>query len=240
MPLIFNDQQAIGRMAAEHLLERGFTQFGYIGQRGGFWSDGRRDGFAAAVVEAGYACDEFIGQGRTIEDYRQRVWETETPEVAKWVAQLPKPAGVMGKDVYGEKPLSLTFSCNRYLTYEQPGWQWIREYSGGLLTNWGAHGLDMVQWALGTDDTGPVEITREGKGPDSRVSYRYANGVVLRLGDAGHEVLGGGHFIGAQGELIMNRGKFLGVHYSKHATRHHRLGIRKMADSHAGCRGMEQ
>jgi LacI family transcriptional regulator len=100
LPLIFNDQQAIGRMAAEHLLERGFTQFGYIGQRGGFWSDGRRDGFAAAVAEAGYACDEFLGKGRTIEDYQRRVWETETPEVAKWVARLPKPTGVMACNAF--------------------------------------------------------------------------------------------------------------------------------------------
>jgi predicted dehydrogenase len=119
----------------------------------------------------------------------------------------PVPQGLDWERWCGQTDV-VPFSFNRYLTYEQPGWQWIREYSGGLLTNWGAHGLDMVQWALGTDDTGPVEITPEGKGPDSRVSYRYASGVVLRLGDAGNEVLGGGHFIGAQGELIMNRGKF--------------------------------
>ena len=80
-------------MAAEHLLERGFTQFGYIGQRGGFWSDGRCDGFAAAVAEAGYACDEFLGKGRTVEDYQRRVWETETPEVAKWVARFRNRRG---------------------------------------------------------------------------------------------------------------------------------------------------
>ena len=38
------------------------------------------------------------------------------------------------------------------------GWDMWRDYSGHLMTNHGAHGIDMVQWALGTDKTGPVEI----------------------------------------------------------------------------------
>ena len=38
------------------------------------------------------------------------------------------------------------------------GWDLYRDYSGHLMTNWGAHSVDMVQHALGKDDTGPVEI----------------------------------------------------------------------------------
>ena len=38
------------------------------------------------------------------------------------------------------------------------GWDLFRDYSGHLMTNWGAHSLDMVQYALGTDHTGPVKI----------------------------------------------------------------------------------
>ena len=38
------------------------------------------------------------------------------------------------------------------------GWDLFRDYSGHLMTNWGAHTVDMVQYALGRDDTGPVEI----------------------------------------------------------------------------------
>lgn len=46
-----------------------------------------------------------------------------------------------------------------YLTWR--GWDLWRDYSGHLVTNWGAHSLDMVQWALGADETGPVEIRLE-------------------------------------------------------------------------------
>ena len=99
------------------------------------------------------------------------------------------------------------FSMHVYLTYNDPGWQRLREYSGGLMTNWGAHGLDMVQWALGTDDTGPVEIEPHGNQFNSKVTFRYASGVVVKLETDGR-VLGGGHFIGEKGELVMTRGKF--------------------------------
>ena len=38
------------------------------------------------------------------------------------------------------------------------GWDLYRDYSGHIMTNWGAHSVDMVQYALGRDDTGPTEI----------------------------------------------------------------------------------
>jgi len=62
------------------------------------------------------------------------------------------------------------------------------DYSGGQMTNWGAHHLDIAQWALGMDESGPVEI--EGKGeydPEKRfetpikfdLHYKYANGIAI-------------------------------------------------------------
>ncbi len=38
------------------------------------------------------------------------------------------------------------------------GWDLFRDYSGHLMTNWGAHNIDMVQYALGMDESGPVTI----------------------------------------------------------------------------------
>jgi predicted dehydrogenase len=62
------------------------------------------------------------------------------------------------------------------------------DYSGGQMTNWGAHHLDITQWALGMDDAGPTEILGKGEfDPEKRfevpsafaITYKYANGVVV-------------------------------------------------------------
>jgi predicted dehydrogenase len=109
-----------------------------------------------------------------------------------------------------------------YLPRANPGWLSFRPYSGGEMTGWGAHGFDQVQWALGTDDTGPVEIWSEGGkfSPPSwdksapkdegekicrepKVFMRYANGVVLEPGEV---TMGGAIFVGEKGTVKIGRG----------------------------------
>jgi len=89
----------------------------------------------------------------------------------------------------------------------QFGWMGWWDYSGGEMTNWGAHGLDQIQWALGMDGTGPVEIWPETEGPNGAVSYKYANGVTVKLELAGGPS-GGGIFAGEHGKIEINRNKF--------------------------------
>jgi len=66
--------------------------------------------------------------------------------------------------------------------------RWILDYSGGMLTDWGAHLLDGAQWGNDSEYTGPVEV--EGKGvfrqdglyntaKEFHIEYKYANGVRL-------------------------------------------------------------
>jgi predicted dehydrogenase len=87
------------------------------------------------------------------------------------------------------------------------------DYSGGQITNWGAHHLDIAQWGLGMDDSGPVAI--EGKArfhaknwyevPEwFEVVYRYANGVKILCG---MDQRGGTTFEGDRGSVYVNRGK---------------------------------
>jgi predicted dehydrogenase len=111
-----------------------------------------------------------------------------------------------------------------YTARRNPGWMSFRPYSGGEMTGWGAHGLDQLQWALGMDDSGPVEFWTEGpefdppayNEPEScqrgdklcsspKVWFRYANGLTVELGNSKP---GGAIFIGEKGKIDISRGKF--------------------------------
>ena len=69
--------------------------------------------------------------------------------------------------------------------------RWNYAYSGGRLTDWGAHLIDLAQWGNGTQDTGPVEVHGKGEFPPPGdffntayafdVNYKYANGVTLNV-----------------------------------------------------------
>jgi LacI family transcriptional regulator len=111
LPRIVNDNRAIGRMAAEHLLERGFTHFGFIGHPGIAWSEGRFEGFEAAVCAAGHTVDRYRGAARTLPRYHQRSWEKEVDDVAAWLRALPKPAGVMACNDF--RAVQLLDACRR-------------------------------------------------------------------------------------------------------------------------------
>lgn len=86
------------------------------------------------------------------------------------------------------------------------GWISYRPYSGGEVTGWGPHGLDLIQWALGMDGTGPVEIWPEGEGGWAPVSFRYANGITVHLDGEGPA--GGGVFVGDAGKIKVDRNKY--------------------------------
>ncbi len=88
--------------------------------------------------------------------------------------------------------------------------RWWKEYSGGQMTDWGAHHLDIAQWAI---DSYPVEIQGDAKWPtvdngynvpvDFNVAYQYENGVTMTVGDEGRN---GILFTGDEGRIFVNRG----------------------------------
>jgi len=81
-----------------------------------------------------------------------------------------------------------------------PRWRSYREYGTGGVGDWGAHHLDIAQWGLGMDDSGPVEVRFTGK----EATLVYANGIKVIHKQDGFGV----HFFGSDGEVLVNRGKF--------------------------------
>ncbi|MEQ1858902.1 MAG: Gfo/Idh/MocA family oxidoreductase [Chthoniobacteraceae bacterium] len=86
-----------------------------------------------------------------------------------------------------------------------PQWRAYREYGGGMVTDWGAHHLDIAHWGIGADASGPLEITppKDWETAEAGVKLRYAGGVEVE-----HIKENGVTFFGPDGEIYVNRGKF--------------------------------
>ena len=137
------------------------------------------------------------------------------------LSEEPIPAGFDYERWLGPAPWA-PYNKLRCGSYYDDGWRRIRDYSGGKMTDWGAHHFDIVQWALGMDESGPVEIIPpngrtaedwrrlppivEGTGasaldPTGGLTYVYPNGVrVIKDGENGVR------FVGTAGEIEVNRG----------------------------------
>jgi LacI family transcriptional regulator len=112
MPWVRPDDVAVARLAAEHLLERGFRHFAFCGFNGADYSDLRRDIFAERISEAGFRCHFFqdpqkLRQATTTTlEYEEQGLKYEG-RVARWLQDLPKPVGLMScNDIRGQQVLT--------------------------------------------------------------------------------------------------------------------------------------
>lgn len=84
------------------------------------------------------------------------------------------------------------------------GWRNYRDFGGGYITDWGAHMFDIVQWALGMDDSGPIEFVPPAKPlAEDGLYFRYANGI--RVNHKNWGVTNGIQFIGEEGTVEVTR-----------------------------------
>ena len=86
-----------------------------------------------------------------------------------------------------------------------PDWRWYKEFGGGILADWGAHMFDVVQWALGMDNSGPVKfIPPQEPNAVKGLKMYYDNDVEVIHQDfcRGYGV----RFIGSEGSLDVSRG----------------------------------
>ena len=90
-PTIAADNEAIGQMAAQHLIDRGFRHFAFCGLDNRFWSAERGCAFAAAVKSNGFQFHHYKHPRLRAE----RSWDKELLHMSEWLKAIPKPLGVM-------------------------------------------------------------------------------------------------------------------------------------------------
>tara|TARA_Y100001960_G_scaffold333502_1_gene439016 strand:- start:2144 stop:3484 length:1341 start_codon:yes stop_codon:yes gene_type:complete len=104
-----------------------------------------------------------------------------------------------------------------------PAWRNYMEYGGGMVTDWGAHHIDIAQWGLGTDDSGPIEAKPPQDWKKSK-SKRGAQLVYSNGSTVTHKNGFGVHFQGADGEVKVNRGRFSFTYKGKEISKFERRG----------------
>ncbi len=108
VPLVHVDDAAVARLAAEHLIERGFRQYGCLAVKGLGWSQKRRDTFVRTVAVMGYPCSVHHVGERSSSDAS---WEQQQDRLSRWIKSLPKPTGVLVvSDPQGQRMLE---ACRR-------------------------------------------------------------------------------------------------------------------------------
>jgi predicted dehydrogenase len=151
-----------------------------------------------------YAC-ELVQSGRIgkLISVNTRVGRNKT---CGWDPDQAPPPGLDWDMYLGPAP-SVPFNPRRFIW----DFRWFWDYSGGNMTDWGAHHNDIAQWGIGADHTGPVEINGTGEFPTEglmetpvtyKVNYTYANGVKLVCSSEGNNVT----FYGTEGRVDVNRG----------------------------------
>jgi myo-inositol 2-dehydrogenase / D-chiro-inositol 1-dehydrogenase len=144
------------------------------------------------------------------------------------IGKLQQVDVVLGKNVVGgpfipgPAPRSLNWNLWQGQTPDTPyieerchyTFRWWLEYSGGQMTDWGAHHLDIAQWAI---DSEPVRFSGSAVFPDTPRGYNvprdfesvieFANGVRLTVSDTGRN---GILFTGEHGRIFVNRGSLEG------------------------------
>lgn len=115
-----------------------------------------------------------------------------------WTGPLP--------DIHYNEELNPPISLNPEQNEKVWGaWRWYEETGGGLMTDWGAHMIDIAQWGIGMDRNGPVEIIPATD--SSPLTYFYPNDVKIHITpfDEGRQ---GVKFFGEKGWIKVSRGQY--------------------------------
>ena len=107
-PRVTADYEAIGRLAAEHLLDCGLSRFGYYGFESRWFSELRRKGFVEAVTEAGGQCSVLEVSERSAPGLPWNHW---MEPLEAWLKSLRTPIGILA--VHDFRARAVIDACRR-------------------------------------------------------------------------------------------------------------------------------
>ncbi len=120
---------------------------------------------------------------------------------------MPVPEGLDWNLWLGPAPFS------PYRGVSHWDWRWIMDYSGGQLTDWAGHHIDIAHWGMGWDYTGPVEIEGKGNYPNEglynvateyKFTCKYADGTVMTVAN-NKQLTQGTKWYGEKGWIYVDR-----------------------------------
>ena len=177
-----------------------------VHRNGVVWQTGS---WQRSVENFRFAC-ELVRNGRIGKLKEVQVGLPTGKPVAEPCPEMPVPEGFDYDFWLGPAPRA-PYTKNRC----HWNFRWIKDYSGGQLTDWAGHHCDIAQWGMDTEYTGPVELEGEGVYPrdglwDAVIEYqftcRYANGLVMKVAND-TKIPMGAKFIGSDGWVHVSRGE---------------------------------
>jgi LacI family transcriptional regulator len=107
-PHIGSDMPGIGRMAANHLIEKGIRKIAFVGTVRAAWSSGRLEGVLQALQNRADFCGIFeyepvfyTEQNWADQDRADQYWAGELERLKTWVKALPRPVGIVASNDKG-------------------------------------------------------------------------------------------------------------------------------------------
>ncbi len=105
IPRLAQNNQQVGRLAAEHLISLGLKNLAYHGVQGRWYSDERLKGFKQAAREAGLKVNSFCLPHMT----RDALWNERYEPIKRWLKTLPLPSGLFA--VHDYRALIVLSAC---------------------------------------------------------------------------------------------------------------------------------
>ncbi|MEN6406604.1 MAG: DNA-binding transcriptional regulator [Thermoguttaceae bacterium] len=108
LPCVTPDHQAMGRLAAQHLLDCGLRRLAYLGIEGLWYSQQRQRGFAELADKAGVPC-ETLEIPRNIAAAHS--WREQIAPLGRWLKTLRTPVGLLA--VHDYRARAVVDECRR-------------------------------------------------------------------------------------------------------------------------------